>query len=64
MASRIKETPILYGEDARRFVEENKNFKKISQEERERIDKSYEFFKSIFNEQNIHQNKSPEHRDG
>lgn len=36
MARPIKETPILYGEDARRFWERMKNPPKETKEERER----------------------------
>lgn len=36
MARPIKETPILYGEDARRFLERMKNPPKETKEERER----------------------------
>lgn len=42
MARPIKETPILFGEDARRFEERMQNPPKISPEERARIRKSYE----------------------
>jgi hypothetical protein len=34
MARPIKETPILYGEDARRFIEHMNNLKKETPEER------------------------------
>lgn len=47
MARPIKETPILYGEDARRFEELMKHPRKVSQEEKERREKDYEYFKSI-----------------
>ncbi len=47
MARPIKETPILYGEDARRFEELMKHPRKVSQEELERREKDYEYFKSI-----------------
>ena len=47
MARPIKETPILYGEDARRFEELMKHPRKVSQEELERRKKDYEYFKSI-----------------
>lgn len=46
MARPIKETPILFGKDAERFkkdMEETRN-KRISQEERERIEKNYQEF--------------------
>ncbi|MBD5230928.1 MAG: hypothetical protein HDS66_02065 [Bacteroidales bacterium] len=41
MARPIKETPILFGADAKRFEERMKNPPKISPEERARIDESY-----------------------
>lgn len=47
MARPIKETPILFGKDAERFkadMEATRN-KRISQEERERIEKNYLEFK-------------------
>ncbi|WP_199659156.1 hypothetical protein [Parabacteroides sp. AF48-14] len=47
MARPIKETPILFGEDAKRFMkemEETRN-KRASKEERERIEKNYQEFK-------------------
>ena len=42
MARPIKETPILYGEDARRFEARMKEQRHISSEERERIKANYE----------------------
>lgn len=47
MARPIKETPILYGEDARRFEELMKHPRKVSKEELERRQKNVEYFKSI-----------------
>jgi hypothetical protein len=47
MARPIKDTPIIYGEDARRFTEAMENVVPISKEEREKMDKAYEWFKSI-----------------
>jgi hypothetical protein len=44
MARPIKETPILYGEDARRFEARMKEKRRISPEERARIDADYELF--------------------
>lgn len=41
MARPIKETPILYGEDARRFEARMQEKRHISQEERTRIDVHY-----------------------
>ena len=42
MARPIKETPILFGSDARRFEERMKNPPKVSPEKRAQIRKSYE----------------------
>lgn len=42
MARPIKETPILYGSDGRRFEERMKNPPKVSSEKKEQIRKSYE----------------------
>ena len=47
MARPIAETPILYGEDATRFMQRMHNVQKISAEEKERMRKSYEWMKSI-----------------
>ena len=41
MARPIKETPILYGEDARRFETRMQEKRRISAEERARIDVHY-----------------------
>ncbi len=42
MARPVRETPILLGEDARRFEERMKNPRKVSKEELERVRKNYE----------------------
>lgn len=42
MARPIKETPILYGEDARRFEARMQERRRISPEERARINANYE----------------------
>ena len=47
MARPIKETPILYGEDARRFEARMKERRRISAEERARINAAYEAVKSV-----------------
>lgn len=47
MARPIKETPILYGEDARRFEARMKERRRISAEERERIDANYKLFMNM-----------------
>ncbi|MGI0105987.1 hypothetical protein [Salinimicrobium sp. WS361] len=47
MAKPIKETPVLYGRDAKRFVNENKEVKKISPEEKSKIRENYNMLRSI-----------------
>ena len=42
MARPIKETPILFGSDARRFEERMQNPPKVSKEKREQVRRSYE----------------------
>jgi hypothetical protein len=42
MARPIKETPILFGEDARRFEKRMQERRHISEEERARINEIYE----------------------
>lgn len=42
MARPIRETPILHGEDARRFEERMKHPRKVSDAERQRVKKNYE----------------------
>lgn len=42
MARPIKETPILFGEDARRFEERMNQKRTVPQEEIDRIKKSYD----------------------
>lgn len=47
MAKPIKETPFLTGDDAKKFIEENKEVTKLSNKEKEEIKESYEALKSI-----------------
>lgn len=47
MARPIKETPILFGEDAERFLKGMKEVKAASSEERQRVRQSYERLKKI-----------------
>jgi hypothetical protein len=47
MARPIKETPTLYGEDARRFAYAVEHPRKATQEEMQAIEDSYNWFKSI-----------------
>ena len=47
MARPIKETPILYGEDARRFEARMKERRRISPEERAKMKATYEALKSV-----------------
>jgi hypothetical protein len=49
MAQPIKETPVLYGKDARRFEERMSNLKPLSEEERKRMKMHYEIFKKKVN---------------
>lgn len=42
MARPIKETPILYGKDAERFVRQMENVKPASEEEKKQVRASYE----------------------
>ena len=44
MARPIKETPILYGDDARRFEARMKERRRISPEERAEMEEVYEVF--------------------
>ena len=47
MARPIGETPVLYGEDAVRFLNEMENVKPASNEEKDRVRKEYEMLKKI-----------------
>ncbi|MDR3366608.1 MAG: hypothetical protein LBO71_06545 [Prevotellaceae bacterium] len=47
MARPIKDTPIIWGEDARRLTEAMENVVPISKEKREEMRKAYEWAKSI-----------------
>ena len=47
MARPIKETPILYGEDARRFEARMKERRRMSPEERAEMKATYEALKSV-----------------
>jgi len=42
MSRPIKETPILYGEDARRFISNHENPTQLSNEVKERMKRNYE----------------------
>lgn len=48
MARPIKETPILYGEDARVFEARMKNPPKESREKMEEINRDYNYIMSLF----------------
>lgn len=48
MAKQIKETPFLAGIDAEKFIKENNNIERISQEEKKELKENYEALKSIF----------------
>lgn len=47
MARPIKETPILYGKDAERFIQEMENVKPASEAEKKRVRTSYEKIKKL-----------------
>jgi hypothetical protein len=47
MARPIGETPVLYGEDAVRFLDEMGNVKPASNEEKKRVRKAYDMLKKI-----------------
>jgi hypothetical protein len=47
MARQIAETPILYGEDAKRFLDDMNHVQPASQKERKTAAQSYEWMKSI-----------------
>ena len=47
MARPIGETPVLYGEDAVRFLKEMENVKSASNEEKDRVRKAYDMLKKI-----------------
>jgi hypothetical protein len=47
MAQPIKETPVLYGEDARRFERRMKEYKPVSPERKAEMEKAYAIFKQI-----------------
>ncbi len=42
MAKPIKETPVLLGDDAKLFIRENKEVKKASQKEKDKINNDFE----------------------
>ena len=47
MARPIGETPVMYGEDAVRFLKEMENVKSASNEDKERVRKAYDMLKKI-----------------
>ena len=47
MARPIKETPILFGEDAKRFLHSVENVKSASEQEKKRVKEAYEKLKKI-----------------
>lgn len=57
MARPIKETPILFGEDARRFEARMKNPLKETPEKLEEIKRDYKYIMSIFKEETDGRNK-------
>ena len=51
MARPIKETPILYGEEARKFEESMKQVRPLSDEKLAQIKRDYDCILSIFEEE-------------
>ena len=49
MARPIKETPTLYGEDARRFAYAVEHPRKVSADEMQKMEDAYQWFSSIPN---------------
>jgi hypothetical protein len=47
MAKPIKETPYLFGKDARNFVNDNREVNKASEVEKNEINESYKALKDI-----------------
>jgi hypothetical protein len=47
MARPIKDTPIIWGKDAKRLTEAMKNVQPLTKDEREEMKKAHEWFKSI-----------------
>jgi hypothetical protein len=47
MAQPIKETPVLYGKDARLFERRMKEYKSVSPERKKEIETNYAIFKKI-----------------
>ena len=47
MARQIAETPILYGEDAEKFLHSMEHVEPVSDEERAQTAQAYEWMKSI-----------------
>ena len=47
MARPIAETPILFGEDAERFLYNMQHVRSASQDKKDRVKKAYEWMKSI-----------------
>lgn len=51
MARPIKETPILYGEEARQFEERMKHVRPLSDERIAEIKRDYEYIMSMFEDE-------------
>ncbi len=62
MARPIKETPILYGEDARRFEARMKEKRRISPEERAEMEAAYVIFLDMLKRGEEHQKRLREER--
>ncbi|MBD3589680.1 hypothetical protein [Bacteroides sp. GM023] len=57
MARPIKETPILFGEDARRFEARMKEPPQVNREKQKEMKRDYDYIMSIFEDNNINSEK-------
>lgn len=57
MARPVKETPILFGEDAQRFEARMKNPPQVNKEKQEEMKRDYEYIMSIFEDNNTNDRK-------
>lgn len=52
MATKIKDTPVLMGEDAIEFMKQIENVISVSKEDLKRMQANYEIFKSLIKKSN------------
>ncbi|WP_448780202.1 hypothetical protein [Bacteroides congonensis] len=57
MARPIKETPILFGEDARKFEARMKNPPQVNREKQEEMKRDYDYIMSIFEDNSTNSEK-------